>query len=213
MPAPPAGAPAPSLPDGEFDGAGAFPTMEWLASQAQHMVVFLAAAEGEGGASPLSINWTTFGAQVLNVLVVLFLLSRFLFKPLGEILAQREAEVSESLDGARKAREEAERLREEMRYELEQARRRAQEEIQRAVEAAEQERLRRVRLAEEEARRTLEQARAEIRMERDMALAAIREEAANLAVAAAGRLLRRSISDADHRRLAREFIEQVGERR
>lgn len=186
--------------------------MEWMAGAARGLVL-LAAVEGEAAASPLNVNWTTFAAQVVNVLVVMLVLSRLVFKPLGEVLARRESEVSEAVDGARRAREEAERLRDEMRQELEQTRRRAQEELQRALEAAEQERLKRVRQAEEEARRTLEQARAEIRMERDLALAAIREEAANLAVAAAGKLLRRSITDSDHVRLAREFIEQVGDRR
>ncbi|HEY8425323.1 MAG TPA: F0F1 ATP synthase subunit B [Limnochordales bacterium] len=186
--------------------------MDWMAGVSEHLVA-LAAAGGEAAATPLQINLTTFAAQVVNVLVVMLLLTRLLFKPLGEVLAKREAEVSEAIEGARRSREEAERLRDEMRQELEQTRRRAQEELQRALEAAEQERQRRLKQAEEEARRSLEQARAEIRMERDQALAAIREEAAILAVAAAERLLRRNIDEADGRRIAREFIEQVGERR
>ncbi|MBE3599454.1 MAG: F0F1 ATP synthase subunit B [Limnochordaceae bacterium] len=182
--------------------------MEWAASSA----MFLAAAEG-AAQTPLQFNVVTFLAQVINVLIVLYLLTRFLFKPLGEVLQKREAEVSESLDGARQARAEAEKLRDEMRASLEEARRRAQQELQRALEAAEQERQRRLKLAEEETRRMLEQARAEIRMEREQAVAAIRDEAAALAVDAAQHLLRRNISDDDQRRLAREFIEQVGERR
>lgn len=185
--------------------------MEWMAGIGQQVVPL--AAAGEAAGTPLAINLTTFAAQVVNVLVVLLLLTRLVFKPLGEVLARREAEVADAVEGARRSREEAERLREEMRREVEQTRRRAQEELQRALEAAEQERQRRLRQAEEEARRALEQARAEIRMERDQALAAIREEAANLAVAAAERLLRRSITEEDSRRIAREFIEQVGERR
>ncbi|MEW6045878.1 MAG: F0F1 ATP synthase subunit B [Bacillota bacterium] len=184
--------------------------MDWMAGGANLVML---AAESEAAGSPLQINLFTYLAQVANVLVVMLLLTKLVFKPLGDVLAKREAEVAESVDGARQAREEAEKLRDEMKLQLEQTRRRAQEELQRALDAAEQERLRRVRQAEEEARRALDQARAEIRMERDQALAAIREEAATLAVAAAGRLLRRTITGDDQRRLAREFIEQVGERR
>lgn len=175
----------------------------------------LAAAEAAEGAAanPLSVNPVTFAAQAINVLVVMVALYYFLFRPLGEAIARREQFVSESLDGARRARDEAEKLKEEMDQTLEQARRRAQEELQRAMEAAEQERTRRLKQADEEARRMVEQARAEIRAEREQALTAIREEAAHLAVLAAERLLQRSVGQEDQHRLAREFIQQVGDGR
>lgn len=171
------------------------------------------AAEAPGAASPLSFNITTMLAQAINVLVVLYLLNRFLFKPLGDVLHRREVEVQDGLEGARKAREEAERLRDETRTALDETRRRAHEEIQRAREAGEQERARLAKAGEDETRRMLEKARAEIRLEREQAIAAIREEAAQLAVGAAEHLLKRSLTEDDHRRLAREFIGRVGEQR
>ncbi len=168
-------------------------------------------AAEEGGVNLLNFNPLTFAAQALNVLVVMVALYYLLFRPLGDAIARREQFVSESLDGARRARDEAERLKREMEATLEQARRRAQEELQRSLESAEQERARRLKQADEEARRMVEQARNEIRAEREQALAAIREEAASLAVMVASRLLQRSISDDDQHRLAREFVRQVGE--
>ena len=177
------------------------------------LVALAAAAAEEGAFNPLSVNPLTFAAQAVNVLVVMVALYYLLFRPLGDAIARRERFVSESLDGARQARDEAERLKQEMERTLEEARRRAQEELQRAVEVAEQERARRLKQADEEARRMVEQARAEIRAEREQALAALREEAASLAVMAASRLLQRNIEDEDQLRMAREFVRQVGDHR
>jgi F-type H+-transporting ATPase subunit b len=48
--------------------------------------------------------------NVINILVLAFLVRRFLFKPVKKILAERQALVQNSLDEAAAARAEAERL-------------------------------------------------------------------------------------------------------
>jgi len=59
----------------------------------------------------LDINLSTLLLQVANFLVMVFILTRFLFKPLKEMLDRRAAQVTKAMDEAERAAHEAERLR------------------------------------------------------------------------------------------------------
>ncbi len=171
------------------------------------------AAEAGGAAGPVSIDLWTFIFQSINIFIVLFVLARFLFKPIGEIIQRRETYVQESLDAARQAREEAERLRQEYEARLREAQQEAQSIIERATKAAEAREQAILAEAQAEAERLRNKAVAEINAQREQALAAIRDQVADLIVLAAGRVLERAIEDRDHRRLAEEFAAKVGELR
>ena len=171
------------------------------------------AAEAGGAAGPVSIDLWTFIFQSINIFIVLFVLARFLFKPVGEIIRRREEYVNESLESARRAREEAERLRQEYEGRVREAQREAQAIIEQATKAAEARSQAILAEAQAEAERTRAKALAEINAERERALAEIRDQVADLIVLAAGQVLGRAIEDRDHRRLAEEFAAKVGELR
>lgn len=65
----------------------------------------------------MQIDWLTVAAQIVNFLVLVWLLQRFLYLPITRAMAQREARIESRLTAARAAREQAEaegrRLREE----------------------------------------------------------------------------------------------------
>ncbi|MGB9663137.1 MAG: F0F1 ATP synthase subunit B, partial [Moorellaceae bacterium] len=130
----------------------------------------------------LNFNIWTFLWQVLDLLIVMGVLYVLLYKPLGKILAEREAKIEGSLQDAAAAKEKAEKLLQEYEAQMAGARREAQAIIERAGRMGEEMREEMIKRAREEANRTLEQARAEIAGEKAKALAAIREEAANLAI-------------------------------
>lgn len=157
----------------------------------------------------LNFNPWTFLFQALNLLVVMGLLYVLLYKPLGRILADREARIEGDLNNAAAAREKAENILAEYRQQLQGARQEAQTILDRAAKMAEETRTEIINRAREEAERTLEQARGEIEGEKSKALAAIRSEAASLAVLAAGKVLERSLTPDDQERLAREALAEV----
>lgn len=70
----------------------------------------------------MQIDWLTVAAQIANFLVLVWLLQRFLYRPITDAMARREARIEERLSDAkarrREAEEEAESLRNE-RTELE----------------------------------------------------------------------------------------------
>ncbi|MDR9486080.1 MAG: F0F1 ATP synthase subunit delta [Sediminimonas sp.] len=65
----------------------------------------------------MSIDWLTVAAQIVNFLVLVWLLQRFLYQPISEAMRRREARIEDRLSEAKAAREDAEdearRLREE----------------------------------------------------------------------------------------------------
>ncbi|MEH2239180.1 F0F1 ATP synthase subunit B family protein [Nostoc sp.] len=56
----------------------------------------------------MEINWFTFGAQILNFFVLIFVLQRFLYKPITKAMARREKTISDRLSSASEQKEEAE---------------------------------------------------------------------------------------------------------
>ena len=57
----------------------------------------------------MQFDWWTFAFQVINVLVLMWLLSRFMFRPIARIIAERQAETTKALADAEAAKAQATR--------------------------------------------------------------------------------------------------------
>ena len=55
----------------------------------------------------MQFDWWTFAFQVINVLVLMWLLSRFMFRPIARIIAERQAETGKALAEAEAAKAQA----------------------------------------------------------------------------------------------------------
>lgn len=147
--------------------------------------------------------------QVINFLLLLYLLNRLLFKPLLKTLDERQARISQGLKDAEQAARDRELARAEREAALDEARREAQSMVARASKIAEDSRNEIVAAARSEAERVTARAREEIVAEKERAMAEIREQVADLAILAAGRLLREEIDGARQRRLVNDFLADV----
>lgn len=56
----------------------------------------------------MGIDWFTLVAQILNFVILLFLLKRFLYRPVLDAIAQREQRIRDGLEKARRKEEDAE---------------------------------------------------------------------------------------------------------
>ncbi|MBE3576608.1 MAG: F0F1 ATP synthase subunit B [Limnochordales bacterium] len=160
---------------------------------------------------PVQLNLWTFLFTALNVLVVMWLLSRFLFKPVSEILEKRERAVRETLEAAKRQQDQATSLLREYEGKMAAAEAQAQEIVSKALHDAERLREERLQAAATEAEKLLDRARREIGEEKEKALRELREEAVELALMAASRVIGRQLSAADDRRLVSEFIGQLAD--
>jgi F-type H+-transporting ATPase subunit b len=153
---------------------------------------------------------TPHGGLMLWTLLIFvglfFILSRYAFGPITKAVEAREQALQDAIDQAKRDREEAARVLAEHRTQLEGARAEAQHII--AEGRAVGEKLRAEMLEETHAQQQelLERARHEIADERDRAIAQIREEAVDLAIAAASKVIEKNLDDSSNRKLIEGYL-------
>jgi F-type H+-transporting ATPase subunit b len=88
----------------------------------------------------MQIDWLTVAAQVVNFLILVYLLKRFLYKPVTAAMARREQRVEDRLQQSREREAQAEHERERLHQRLEQLEQQRDKIMEEAREKAEQER-------------------------------------------------------------------------
>lgn len=124
-------------------------------------------------------------------------------------LEQRQERIQRAIDEARAEREKAKELVEEQRRQIQAARREAQEILEEGRKAGERLREDILREAREEQEKLLKRARWEIEREREKMAAEIRDEAVELSIAAAERLLRTRMDSEENRDLVRDSVAEM----
>ncbi|MBA2264781.1 MAG: F0F1 ATP synthase subunit B [Chloroflexi bacterium] len=147
--------------------------------------------------------------QIINFLLLLYLLNRFLFKRVFDLLDERSSKISKGLEDAEAAARDRELARAEREAAVAEARKEANQMIARANKIAEDTRNEILTSARTEAEKVSTRAREEIVAEKDRAMAEIRGQVADLALAAAGKLVRHEMDDPTQRRLVEEFLAEV----
>ncbi|HTN43178.1 MAG TPA: F0F1 ATP synthase subunit B [Nitrospiria bacterium] len=147
--------------------------------------------------------------SIVSFGILLYLLKRFALPGVLEMLELREKKIKDSLDQADRLKQEAHQLlsqyeaklksvHEEGRAILEKARMQAQHQLEENE-----------RRMEQETQRMLAEARSEIQRDQQQALQEIQRTAVDLTLLAAEKVLARSLTDADHRRLVDEAVREI----
>lgn len=159
----------------------------------------------------LGFQFDKFIWQVVNFFILLFLLKKFAFKPIMNMLDERKQSIEDAINNAESAKAESEKLRQEYETRLAEAKQDAQEIIAKATKLGEQMKNEIVSNAQNEANKAVQRAQEEIAREKDQAISALRDEVAVLAVMAAGKVLGKAISVEDHEKLVQEFVAEAGD--
>ena len=146
---------------------------------------------------------------ILTFLVLVALLAKFAWRPLLEALEKREASIRKSLDDARQAKEELERLHRESARILAEARGEADAILARTREDANRVRDELKQKAQAEASNIVKNAERQIELETARALQQIRAEAIDLSVTIASKILQRNVSKEDNQRLIEETFKRI----
>lgn len=174
------------------------------------LVLAAAAAEGEHGGGALINLDKSLIVQVVNFLVLLLLLHRFLYRPFLAKMAERTEAIRTSLEEAQAARSDAARQQEENATRLRTAHQEAAAIREQALRDAADEARRQIGAAQTQARKLVEDARTQMETEIRLAREALRREVADLATAVAEKLIRKSLRDEDHRRIVADAIARAG---
>ncbi len=147
--------------------------------------------------------------QVINFLLLLYLANRFLFKRVLGLLDERNARITKGLEDAETAARDRELARAEREAAVTEARKEAADMLVNANKIATDTRDEILAKARADAEKVTERAREEITAEKDKAMAELRAQVADLALEAAGKLVRSDMNATTQRRLVEEFLAET----
>jgi F-type H+-transporting ATPase subunit b len=174
------------------------------------IAAFVIAAEKADNSSDLVkpfpglMIWT-----LVTFLICLWVLRRYAFGPLAEMIEKRRTIVRENLEASERSRDEAQTLLDEYKQQLAQARREAGEIVERArATGAELERqMREEATAQRE--RDVQAAKQAIEAETRRSIEQIKNQVADLTMIATEKVVGRALSEAEGRRLVEEALSEV----
>ncbi len=153
----------------------------------------------------ISINLYEIVFQIINFLALLYLLNRFLTKPLSEFLENRKQTIKKNLDKAENNRKEADQILAEQKEMLKQAHQDSKE-IRKTAEASAKVELDGVLdKAKLESKSMIEGAKKEIELEYKRAEQSLKDMTATLSVKISERILQKEISSSDNANIIEEL--------
>jgi len=153
-------------------------------------------------------NLTVLIADVAFFLL-LFLIARYLYRPIMQVLEARTQRIAEGLRAAEEAKKDRAAAEKEYQERLAEARREGQAVLDRIAKQGEDLRKQLETKARTQADGLIAKARAEIQQERDKAVQDLRAQVADLALLAAGRIIGESLDAKKHRELIERAIQET----
>ncbi|CAA9570365.1 MAG: hypothetical protein AVDCRST_MAG19-2715 [uncultured Thermomicrobiales bacterium] len=157
----------------------------------------------------LGINGWNLIAQLIAFMIFIWLLWRFALGPIVRVLDERRDRISESMAAAQRMQAELAATAARNEEVLAEARRDAQQIVLNAREAGDAAIARARASADAQAEEYLGRAQATLRQETAQARQVLRQEVADLAVTAAGRIVRRELDPAAQARLIEETLAEA----
>jgi len=140
--------------------------------------------------SKLGINWQSLLFQVINFLILLYVLKRFVYGPIIKVMEERKKRVEASVAKAAQIDAQLERTQEDRQAVLLRAQEEAQVVREKANQDAERIRARKIDETKLEIEELIKKAKTQIQREKEVALDDVRKEAAGLVVLASEKLIR-----------------------
>jgi F-type H+-transporting ATPase subunit b len=141
--------------------------------------------------------------------ISLYILIKAVFPRIRQVLDERAASIDESIDSAERTRKEADELLAEYRERLKEARAQSEEIVQRARQTADSHEHEARERAQEIIAEGAKKAEREIDAATKRALDDIRREVADLTIMATEKVVRKTLNDADQRRLVEEALSEM----
>jgi F-type H+-transporting ATPase subunit b len=167
------------------------------------------AAEESGGSFLVSPGLGLMIWTLVLFLFTMWVLSKLAFPRIQEALDKRAKVISESIEAAERQRKESDELLAEYRERLTEAREQADDIMARARKAAETAESEATAAGKEKREELVSAATRDIEAETRRSLDQIRREVADLTVLATEKVTRKSLNEADQRRLVEEALSEV----
>jgi len=178
----------------------------------------LAASDENSGSFLVSPGLGIMVWTLVVFFISMFVLYKLAFPPISAALEKRQRVIEDSIDSAQRTKDEAEQILAEYRERLKEARAQAEEIVTKARRAGDEHQRESLDSAKRTREELLEQTRRDVEAETRRAIQEIRREVADLTVAATEAVTRKTLDEADQRRLVEEALSELdfsalGERR
>lgn len=147
--------------------------------------------------------------EIVSFGILLWVLWKFAFPPILQTLEERERKIRESLEQADRHRAESEQKMQEYEAKFKAASRQAEALLEAAKERAQRVMEENEQKLKTETQKYKEDATREIEQERRRAIQDIRNQTTEMALLVAEKVVGRSLTDADHKRMADEALASV----
>lgn len=154
----------------------------------------------------LNINPAAIAVNIVGFLLLLFVLQKMVFRPIGTVLSERERDVNGRYDRLEADQRQMDALKADYEQRLAGIEAEAREKIQSAIKDAQAARDQITAEAAARSREMIQRAEAEVAHEREQAMITFRQQVVDLAMGAATKVIGDSLDETRQRRLIDEFI-------
>lgn len=159
----------------------------------------------------ISINVWNVLISLCNLAILFWVMKKFLYAPVRNMIAKREAEIEAQYAAAAEAEKSAAADRDLYAEKLRSVKGEADDILRRATAAADRSGARIVEEARGKADGIIRQAQNEAELEKRKAEAEVRRQIADVSAALTEQMLQREIRKEDHRKLIDSFLQEMGE--
>lgn len=163
----------------------------------------------EGILETFGLDWPKFISQVIIVLIVYFILSKYAFGPVLAMLEARHKRIEEGEANLKTIQEEMAKAEEKVQAMLDEANRDAERLIAEARESAEAVRGQKTQEAIKEAQGIIEKAREASKLEHEKTMAELKGDFGRLLIDATSKVTGKVLDDSDQKRINEETAGQV----
>ena len=160
----------------------------------------------------LGLSLTEFVFYVINFLILVGLLTKFLYRPFLNMLETRKQSIQDALDNAELINRRADEKMENYDRQIVKLEEQGREIIKEAKERAEKQADENIEEAHSKANSIIVAAERQVELEKQKALEEMKQQVATLALLAAEKIVERSIAQVGQDQIVDEIIEQAGKR-
>ncbi|MGQ9464274.1 MAG: F0F1 ATP synthase subunit B [bacterium] len=157
----------------------------------------------------LGINPLLLIAQIVNFLILLWLLNRFLYKPILKLFTERSHKIEDGIKTAENLKKQATEAEERHKQYLDEARKEAHRIIEQATKLGDEEKKKIIEMANEEARKIVDKTMQEIATEKQNIMLDIKREVGEMVVALSSSMIKRKLDEKSQRLMIEEAIKEV----
>ena len=159
----------------------------------------------------ISLNIWTSIFTLCNLLIVFFVMKKFLFKPVKKMIDDRQKEIDDQYADAEKSKTDAAELKSQYETRLAEANAEKEAILKEAYRKAQLRDEEMLREAQDKAAATLRRVDEQIALEKKRAMNEIKDEVSVMAVDIASAVLARDIKASEHSGLIDSFIDNLGD--